>query len=135
MSLIVALAAVDDSLPGGLDPVLFALALPLVLGLVQLAKEVGLSSRWAGVAALALGVACGLLLPFASVGDAPPARAALTGLVAGLSAAGAWSTGKALVQTSTGHGGAGGDADMVMGVGMELDVQPGTRTPTDLRRT
>lgn len=114
-----------DPLPGGLDPTLFALALPLVLGLVQLAKEVGLPSRWAGVAALALGVACGLLLPLASVGDAPPARAALTGLVAGLSAAGAWSTGKALVQAQPQAARGGGGVDASTGADTGVDLRRG----------
>jgi len=79
-----------------LDLVVFSLALPLTVGVVQVLKEAALPTRYAGVAALATGVLAGLLVRFSGIGDGPLALAALTGAIAGLSAAGAWSGARAL---------------------------------------
>lgn len=79
-----------------LDLQVLALALPLTLGLVQLLKEAGLPARWAGLAALLIGTACGLLVHAVGIGSSAAPLAALTGAVAGLTAAGVWSGTKAL---------------------------------------
>jgi hypothetical protein len=79
-----------------LDLVVFSLALPLTVGVVQVLKEAGLPTRYAGVAALATGVLAGLLVRLSGIGDGPLALASLTGAIAGLSAAGAWSGARAL---------------------------------------
>ena len=78
-----------------LDLTVYALALPLTIGLVEVLKGLGLSTRWAGLAALLTGIAAGLLVRLAGVGDGSLPLAALTGAVAGLSAAGVWSGAKA----------------------------------------
>ncbi|HMM43515.1 MAG TPA: hypothetical protein PKA95_16605 [Thermomicrobiales bacterium] len=78
-----------------IDLTIYTLALPLTLGLVQVAKDAGMASRWAGVAAVVIGALAGLFADLAGAGDAGAATAALSGLVAGLSAAGVWSGAKA----------------------------------------
>lgn len=75
----------------GLDVAILGLAIPATLGLVQVAKSAGLPDRWAGVAAVALGVLLGALIRLAGVGGGSVGLAAIAGLVAGLSAAGVWS--------------------------------------------
>lgn len=83
-----------------LDLVVFSLALPLTVGVVQVLKEAALPTRYAGIAALATGVLAGLLVRLSGIGDGPLALAALTGAIAGLSAAGAWSGARALRDTA-----------------------------------
>ena len=83
-----------------LDLVVFSLALPLTVGVVQVLKEAALPTRYAGIAALATGVLAGLLVRLSGIGDGPLALAALTGAIAGLSAAGAWSGARALREES-----------------------------------
>ena len=78
-----------------IDLTIYALALPLTLGLVQVAKDAGLPSRWAGVAAVIIGALAGVFANVARAGGASVTTAALTGIVAGLSAAGVWSGAKA----------------------------------------
>jgi hypothetical protein len=79
-----------------LDLRIFAVALPITIALVQLLKQAFVPGRWAGLAAVATGVGTALVLHAAGIGSGPPALAAVTGVVAGLSAAGAWSGAKAL---------------------------------------
>ena len=79
-----------------LDLIVFSLAMPLTIGIVQVLKEAALPARYAGVAALATGIIAGLLVRLSGIGDGPLALAALTGAVAGLSAAGVWSGARAL---------------------------------------
>ncbi len=78
-----------------IDLTIYTLALPLTLGLVQVAKDAGLPGRWAGVAAVVIGALAGLFAQVAGAGGAGFASAALSGVVAGLSAAGVWSGAKA----------------------------------------
>ncbi|HYI16355.1 MAG TPA: hypothetical protein VEX37_13250 [Thermomicrobiales bacterium] len=79
-----------------LDLVVFGLALPLTVAVVQILKEAAMPTRYAGLAALATGIAAGLLVRLSGIGTGPIALAALTGAVAGLSAAGVWSGTRAL---------------------------------------
>ena len=76
-----------------LDPVsvvwLGVPAVPLIVGIVQVFKQAGLPSRFAGIAALILGGAGGAWLG-ASAEVALPAAVVL-GVMSGLSASGAWS--------------------------------------------
>jgi len=69
-------------------------AVPLILGLVELAKRFGFPSRWAGVLAVVLGIAGSLLWMYTQA--SPLAQAIAQGLVVGLAAAGLWSTGKSV---------------------------------------
>ena len=80
-----------------LDLEILALALPLTVGLVQILKQAMLPARWAGVASVAVGMLCGLVIRASGIGDGTYALATLTGLIAGLSAAGVWSGAKAVV--------------------------------------
>jgi hypothetical protein len=76
-----------------LDIVVYSLALPLTMAVVQVLKEAGIATRYAG---LGTGICAGLLVRLSGVGSGPIALAALTGAVAGLSAAGVWSGARAL---------------------------------------
>jgi flagellar biosynthesis protein FliR len=68
-------------------------AVALIISLVQLAKQAQLlPSRWAGLAAVVLGLI--LSLTWTAYRDAPMFQGVITGLALGLSAAGLWSTGK-----------------------------------------
>ena len=66
----------------------FLILIPIVVGLVQVAKITGMTTRWAPLLSVVLGVAGAWLIgghwAFASA-------TAIQGLVAGLSAAGLWS--------------------------------------------
>ena len=79
-----------------LDLMVFSLALLLTIAVVQVLKEAALPTRYAGLAALATGIAAGLFVRLSGIGTGPLALAALTGAVAGLSAAGVWSSTRAL---------------------------------------
>lgn len=81
----------------GIDLRIFGLALPLVLGAVQVIKQTGLPDRWAGLVAVACGFAIGIMIRVAGVGEGNAMMAGLTGVIAGLSAAGAWSGTKAAI--------------------------------------
>jgi hypothetical protein len=74
-----------------IDVAIWAVTVPLVMGVVQVCKQAGLPSRWAGMSAVALGMAGGVLVRLAGIGGGPLGLATLTGAIAGLSAAGAWS--------------------------------------------
>jgi hypothetical protein len=65
-------------------------AVPLIVGIVQVLKQAGLPSRFAGLVALALGGGGGFWLGAATADVAVPA-AVVAGLMTGLSASGAWS--------------------------------------------
>lgn len=69
-----------------------AAALPLVAGVVQLAKNAGFPQRWAGF--LAMGVALTGSVYFGHVTGVDSATSIVQGLLVGLAASGAWSTGK-----------------------------------------
>lgn len=79
-----------------LDLFVFSLALPLTVAVVQVLKEAAMPTRYAGLAALATGMCAGLLVRLSGIGAGSLALAALTGAVAGLSAAGVWSGARAL---------------------------------------
>jgi hypothetical protein len=79
-----------------IDLEILALALPLTVGLVQILKQALLPGRWAGVASVAVGTLAGLAIRATGIGDGAYSLAALTGLIAGLSAAGVWSGTKAV---------------------------------------
>ena len=65
-------------------------AVPLIVGIVQVLKQAGLPSRFAGLAALAFGGGGGFWLGAAAPEVAVPA-AVIAGIMSGLSASGAWS--------------------------------------------
>lgn len=67
-------------------------AVPVILALVQLAKVAGFPARWAGFLALGLGALAGLLV-YLYGGDAV-GKLLFWGLLAGLTASGAYSTAK-----------------------------------------
>lgn len=71
-------------------------AVPLVIALVQLAKAAGFPSRYAGLLAAGLGLLGGALSYWFA--DSALAAAVVNGLVAGLGAAGVWSTVKNATQ-------------------------------------
>jgi protein-S-isoprenylcysteine O-methyltransferase Ste14 len=78
---------------------------PLIMGLVQAAKQVGLPNRWAAALAVALGLIGGVALQFAAAGQAHPnwVQGVIVGIGLGLSAAGLYSGTNALV-TNRGEG-------------------------------
>lgn len=63
---------------------------PVVVGLVELAKRLGMGERWAPLLSLALGLAFGLV--YVAPGD--PRAAALAGTLLGLAASGLYSGAK-----------------------------------------
>lgn len=68
-------------------------AVLVIIGLVQLAKALGLPTRFAGVAAVILGVLASL--GYTYYAEAPWLQAVVIGLAIGLSAAGLYSGAKA----------------------------------------
>lgn len=69
-------------------------AAALVVAIVEGLKRAGLSSRWAGVAAIVVAVAGNLAATYWA--ESPVATAVVQGVVLGLAAAGLWSTGKSV---------------------------------------
>lgn len=67
-------------------------AVPLIVGLVQLLKGLGLNARWAGLAAIGLGLVASFGYFFFQ--DRAEFKAVVVGLAVGLAAAGLWSTTK-----------------------------------------
>lgn len=68
----------------------------LIVALVELLKRsIGLPSRWAGLVAVGFGLLFAALLKLDAPGAGTWLQVMLTGLMAGLSAAGVYSTGKA----------------------------------------
>ena len=65
-------------------------AVPLIVGIVQVLKQAGLPSRFAGLMALVIGAAGGAWLGAVTADVAVPA-ALVAGVMTGLSASGAWS--------------------------------------------
>lgn len=79
-----------------MDLEIFGISVVLVIiGLIQLAKNVGLPTRYAGVAAVVLGVLASL--GYAYFAESTWLQALFVGLALGLSAAGLYSAGKAAV--------------------------------------
>ena len=68
----------------------FVILVPIVLGVVQVIKKTGLSTRWSPLVSLVLGVLGAFL-----ISQGFSTGAILEGIVAGLSAAGLWSGTKA----------------------------------------
>jgi len=81
---------------------LAAVASPIVIGLVQVAKQAGLPTRWTPLAALVFGVL--LCVVLGETGQPPhpdyPTRVA-AGLVSGLMAAGLYASVKTMAKPST----------------------------------
>jgi len=69
---------------------------PVVMALVEIAKRTGLPSRWASLAALVSGVIVSLLYAATVTGDV--GQSMFVGILAGITAAGVYSGGKAIVQ-------------------------------------
>ncbi|WP_201763481.1 hypothetical protein [Chengkuizengella marina] len=67
---------------------------PIIVALVQLAKQLGLGAKLLPVLSLALGVATGIFY----VAPSDPKQAILVGIVMGLAASGLWSGSKNIVQ-------------------------------------
>ncbi len=79
------------------------MAVPLIIGLVELAKRLGFSARYAALLALALGVALSAGAWFAaSLGGRDLFEAALGGLALGLSASGLYSVTRSARALGTG---------------------------------
>lgn len=70
------------------------LIIPILVGLVEIAKKVGLSGKYSSILSLLLGIGLSLLLKGLSL------EAGIQGLVFGLSASGLYSGGKAMVKKS-----------------------------------
>jgi hypothetical protein len=70
----------------------FALLVPIVVGLVHVAKKYGLPSKWAPLLSLVVGIGIAVGL------DGVTVEVALSGVVAGLTASGLWSGTKATIQ-------------------------------------
>ena len=74
---------------------------PLILGLVEMAKRLGLGSAWAALLAVGLGLAASLGRAALATPGAPAAelaRATLAGVALGLSASGLYSGAKRLAE-------------------------------------
>ena len=85
-------------------------AVPIVAGIVQVAKPIGLPHAWAPVLALVLGVGGSVGLSY-TAGDATIQVAVVQGLAVGLSASGLYSwigTGTDAVKRVRANNGAGG---------------------------
>ncbi|MDP5274365.1 hypothetical protein [Chengkuizengella axinellae] len=67
---------------------------PIIVALVQLAKQIGLSVKYQPVLSLILGVVTGIVY----VAPSDPKQAILVGIVMGLAASGLWSGAKNIVQ-------------------------------------
>jgi hypothetical protein len=75
---------------------------PLIVGLVEVAKGVGLGARWAPAVALGLGLALslGYHAALGGVGGAEWAQAAVSGLALGLAASGLYSGARAVAHAT-----------------------------------
>lgn len=71
-------------------------AMFLIVGAVQVFKQAGLPTRFAGILALGIGIAGGILV--ASTGEVQYPAAIASGAMTGLAASGAWSVGTAAVR-------------------------------------
>lgn len=79
----------------------FTVAVPIIVGLVQVAKSAGLDTQWAGPAALLLGTVFGVTSAATGVFVSPEVGmsigvGAFQGFLAGLGATGAWSTSRSI---------------------------------------
>ena len=78
-----------------MNDIIFGIALvPLIIGLVQVFKGVGLPDRWAPVASLVFGVLAGVAI--GSQTGLAPLEGVVTGIAFGLSASGLYSGTRAL---------------------------------------
>lgn len=75
-----------------------AVVIPVILGLVEVLKRLGMPSQWAPVASLVLGLGSG----FIYLAPGEPSAAVLAGLIAALSAMGLWSGPKAMIRALRG---------------------------------
>lgn len=71
----------------------FAVAVAIIVGLVEMAKQIGLPTKFAPLASLIIGVAASFLFPAATV-----ALTILFGVITGLTACGLYSGAKATIQ-------------------------------------
>lgn len=78
-----------------IDFVAVAILAGLVVGAVQIIKTAGLSSRFAGIVAVGVGITLALIAGAAGQIDGNVWEVALIGIMSGFSAAGAWSIPKA----------------------------------------
>ncbi|MDP5275262.1 hypothetical protein [Chengkuizengella axinellae] len=67
---------------------------PIIVALVHLAKQIGLSAKYQPVLSLVLGVVTGIVY----VAPSDPKQAILVGIVMGLAASGLWSGAKNIVR-------------------------------------
>lgn len=70
------------------------LAVPIIIGLVEVAKRSGLPSKWSALLALVLGVGMGIFL----VETAPLAQKVVAGAIVGLAASGLYSGARAVME-------------------------------------
>lgn len=79
-----------------------AALIPLIAGIVQVAKTAGLPSQLAPLVSLAVGTAAGILISIAAAAPQSPnwATASVLGVTLGLAAAGLYSGGKAAVSSN-----------------------------------
>ncbi|ADD02629.1 hypothetical protein TthWC1_1571 [Thermoanaerobacter thermohydrosulfuricus WC1] len=64
-------------------------AIPIIIGITELAKQVGLPKKYAGFFSVVVGIIGGIAISF--FGDSEVAKNIVSGLVAGLTAVGLWS--------------------------------------------
>ena len=82
-----------------IDFVAVAILAGLVVGAVEVIKQTGMPSRYAGVVAIVVGITLALIAGAAEQVDGNAWELALIGIMAGFSAAGAWSIPKAALDT------------------------------------
>lgn len=85
-----------------LDFVSITLLAGVVVGIVEVIKRSGMPSRWAGLAAIAIGILLAQLGGLAGRLDGNAWDLALIGILVGITAAGVWSIPKA-VNTAVDH--------------------------------
>ena len=71
----------------------FTIAVPVIIGLVEAIKRIGLSSNYAGIVSVLIGV-----VGFYFLADGEVGARVFEGIVSGLSAAGLYSTTKATIR-------------------------------------
>lgn len=80
------------------DFVAVAILAGLCVGAVEIIKQAGLPARYAGIVAIAVGITLALIAGAAEQVEGNVWELALIGIMAGFSAAGAWSIPKAAIQ-------------------------------------
>jgi hypothetical protein len=71
-----------------------AIMLPVIIGLVEVVKRVGLSSKWSPIAAILISIGFGLLGTYVSTFDL-----IVEGIITGLTAVGLYSGARATLKT------------------------------------